>query len=39
MVGGAGFDVQELSNEYMNGPGFVRPWGYLYHGIAVKPSA
>jgi hypothetical protein len=38
LVGDAGFDVQHLGNDYMKGPRFARPWGYLYHGVAIKPS-
>lgn len=38
MVGDAGFDVQQLGHDYLRGPRFARPWGYLYRGVAVKPA-
>ena len=38
MVRDAGFDVEQLGNDYLKGPRIAKPWGYLYHGAAVKLS-
>jgi ubiquinone/menaquinone biosynthesis C-methylase UbiE len=37
LVSQAGFEMIELNNEWMRGPRTMRPWNYLYKGIAVKP--
>jgi ubiquinone/menaquinone biosynthesis C-methylase UbiE len=39
LVQDAGFDIQELRNDWFRGPRLSKPWGYLYKGIAIKPSA
>lgn len=36
LVADAGFEIQELSNDQLRGPRLAQPWGYLFHGIAVK---
>jgi ubiquinone/menaquinone biosynthesis C-methylase UbiE len=38
LVSQAGFEMIELRNEWMRGPKTMRPWNYLYKGIAVKPT-
>lgn len=38
LVGDAGFEVQDLGHDYLEGPRFARPWGYLYRGVAIKSS-
>ncbi len=35
----AGFEVDELRNEWMRGPSALKPWNYLYTGVAISPSA
>jgi len=37
LVSQAGFEMIELRNEWMRGPRAMKPWNYLYKGIAVKP--
>jgi len=37
LVSQAGFEMTELRNDWMKGPRAMKPWGYLYKGIAVKP--
>jgi ubiquinone/menaquinone biosynthesis C-methylase UbiE len=31
----AGFEIEELQNEWLKGPRFSKPWGYLYEGVAI----
>jgi SAM-dependent methyltransferase len=35
LVGDAGFEVDALTNEYLRGPSFLKPWSYLYLGVAT----
>ena len=37
LVSQAGFEMIELKNDWMKGPRAMKPWGYLYKGMAVKP--
>jgi SAM-dependent methyltransferase len=34
----AGFDITELHHDQLAGPDFLRPWAYLYEGIATKAA-
>jgi ubiquinone/menaquinone biosynthesis C-methylase UbiE len=34
LIRDAGFDLQELHTDFLGGPRFMRPWGYLYEGVA-----
>jgi ubiquinone/menaquinone biosynthesis C-methylase UbiE len=34
----AGFDITQLHHDQLAGPRFMRPWAYLYEGIATKPA-
>jgi ubiquinone/menaquinone biosynthesis C-methylase UbiE len=36
LVRDAGFEIQELRNDWFRGPRFSKPWGYLYEGVAMK---
>lgn len=36
LVREAGLEVTDLQNDHMPGPQFMRPWGYLYEGVATK---
>ena len=38
LVGDAAFEIQDLGNDYLEGPSFSKPWGYLYRGVAIKAS-
>jgi ubiquinone/menaquinone biosynthesis C-methylase UbiE len=38
LVQDAGFDIQELRNDWFRGPRLSKPWGYLYEGVAIKRS-
>ena len=33
----AGFQLRDLHNEFLAGPKFLRPWSYLYEGVATAP--
>jgi len=37
LVAQAGFDLIDLENDWLRGPKFLRPWNYLYKGVATKP--
>lgn len=37
LVGEVGFSLQELRNDELGGPRPLRPFGYLYLGVATKP--
>lgn len=39
LVEGAGFLLPELRHDEMQGPRALRPFGYLFIGVAVKPGA
>jgi ubiquinone/menaquinone biosynthesis C-methylase UbiE len=39
LVGDAGFEMQDLGNDYLEGPRLSKPWGYLYRGVAIKSSS
>lgn len=39
LVEGAGFLLPELRHDEMHGPRALRPFGYLFIGVAVKPGA
>jgi ubiquinone/menaquinone biosynthesis C-methylase UbiE len=32
----AGFELTNLTTEWMRGPEFIKPWNYLYKGVATK---
>jgi ubiquinone/menaquinone biosynthesis C-methylase UbiE len=36
LVRDAGFEIQELRNDWFKGPRPSKPWGYLYEGAAIK---
>jgi SAM-dependent methyltransferase len=38
LVREAGFEITELAHDQMPGPKFMLPWGYLYEGVATRPS-
>jgi ubiquinone/menaquinone biosynthesis C-methylase UbiE len=38
LVQDAGFDIEKLQNDWLRGPRLSKPWGYLYEGVAIKPS-
>ena len=37
LIRDAGFEISELQHDQLAGPDFMRPWSYLYEGIATKP--
>jgi ubiquinone/menaquinone biosynthesis C-methylase UbiE len=39
LVRGADFEIQDLRNDWFKGPRPVKPWSYLYEGVAMKPPA
>lgn len=39
LVTGAGFELEQLHNDWLKGPRPSKPWGYLYEGLATKPVA
>jgi SAM-dependent methyltransferase len=39
LVRDAGFELQELRNDWFTGPRLSKPWGYLYEGVAIKPPS
>jgi ubiquinone/menaquinone biosynthesis C-methylase UbiE len=34
----AGFEVSALKNNWLSGPKALKPWSYLYNGVAAKPT-
>jgi ubiquinone/menaquinone biosynthesis C-methylase UbiE len=36
LVRGAGFQITEPQNDWLHGPAFLKPWNYLYQGVAIK---
>jgi SAM-dependent methyltransferase len=39
LIEAAGFELEAVDHDWMPGPSFLKPWGYLYHGSAVRASA
>ena len=39
LIRDAGFEISELQHDQLAGPDFMRPWSYLYEGIATKPRS
>jgi SAM-dependent methyltransferase len=37
MVREAGFEISVLQNDWLKGPNVLKPWRYLYRGVAAKP--
>ena len=38
LVRDAGFEITDLHNDQLAGPRFMRPWSYLYEGVATKAA-
>ena len=38
LLGGAGFELTELTVGYLSGPSASRPWTYVFRGLARKPA-
>jgi ubiquinone/menaquinone biosynthesis C-methylase UbiE len=38
LVRDSGFEITKLHHDQLAGPGFLRPWAYLYEGIATKAA-
>ena len=38
LVGDAGFKISALSSDWLKGPRALKPWNYLYTGVAIKPT-
>lgn len=38
LIGEAGFEISALKNDWLKGPRALKPWGYLYAGVAIKPT-
>jgi ubiquinone/menaquinone biosynthesis C-methylase UbiE len=38
MVRQAGFEITAQSNDWLDGPALLKPWNYLYQGVALKPD-
>jgi SAM-dependent methyltransferase len=38
LVTDAGFEISTLKNDWIRGPKVLRPWNYLYVGVATKPA-
>ena len=36
LVRDAGFEITTIHHDQLAGPGFMRPWAYLYEGVATK---
>jgi ubiquinone/menaquinone biosynthesis C-methylase UbiE len=36
LIRDAGFEITELQHDQLAGPDFMRPWSYLYEGVATK---
>ena len=36
LVRDAGFEITAIHHDQLAGPGFMRPWAYLYEGVATK---
>jgi hypothetical protein len=37
LVREAGFDLDRVDHDELAGPKFMRPWSYLYQGVATRP--
>jgi len=37
LVREAGFEISVTDNDWLKGPNVLKPWSYLYKGVAVKP--
>jgi ubiquinone/menaquinone biosynthesis C-methylase UbiE len=38
LVRDAGFEITAIHHDQLAGPGFMRPWAYLYEGVATKAA-
>lgn len=38
LIRDAGFDIEELQTDFLAGPRFSRPWGYLFEGVAQRSA-
>jgi ubiquinone/menaquinone biosynthesis C-methylase UbiE len=38
LVRDAGFEITTIHHDQLAGPGFMRPWAYLYEGVATKAA-
>jgi ubiquinone/menaquinone biosynthesis C-methylase UbiE len=38
LIRDAGFEVTRLEHDELAGPKFMRPWSYLYEGVATRPE-
>jgi len=38
LVRAAGFEISVLNNDWLKGPKGLKPWNYLYQGVASKPT-
>jgi ubiquinone/menaquinone biosynthesis C-methylase UbiE len=38
LISDAGFEFEELHNDWLTGPRPAKPWSYLYEGLAIKPA-
>jgi SAM-dependent methyltransferase len=38
LIRDAGFEITEIHHDQLAGPGFMKPWAYLYEGVATKPG-
>ncbi|MDQ1431713.1 MAG: hypothetical protein QOF40_2315 [Actinomycetota bacterium] len=38
LIRDVGFDITELHHDQLAGPGFMKPWAYLYEGTATKAA-
>lgn len=39
LIRAAGFEIAHLDHDQLAGPKFMRPWSYLYEGVATRPEA
>ena len=37
LVREAGFEISSLKNDWLAGPHWLKPWNFLYEGVAIKP--
>ena len=37
LVREAGFQISAMKNDWLQGPNVLKPWSYLYQGVAIKP--
>ena len=38
LVRQAGFELTAPTQDWLNGPAWLKPWNYLYQGVAIKPG-